>query len=170
VPPGGVREGQVVIGTITEEEKHCLDLRFSTRIIACVDIVLSILNVIWGSYWTLIMVGAAICGLIGAQIFNGCLVVTYAAVSWAWVLATILNIIIITVLYFGRYGRVYSHHSWSVGLYIAFMIYFIFYLCVRIWISLIVTKLYSLLMKIGEQKAKELDDHNSYVAKCACAP
>ena len=35
VPPGGVREGQVVIGTITEEEKHCLDLRFSTRIIAC---------------------------------------------------------------------------------------------------------------------------------------
>lgn len=71
----------------------------------------------------------------------------------------------------GRHGRVFSsNHSWSLGLYIAFMIYFIFYLCVRIWISLIVTKLYSLLMKIGEQKAKELDDHNSYVAKCACAP
>ena len=49
VPPHAVREGQVVHGSITDEEKHCLDLRFSTRIIAVVDIVLSVLNVIFGS-------------------------------------------------------------------------------------------------------------------------
>ena len=41
-----------------------------------VDIVLSVLNVIFGSFWALIMVVAAVCGLIGAQVFNGCLVVT----------------------------------------------------------------------------------------------
>ena len=81
VPPHAVREGQVVHGSITDEEKHCLDLRFSTRIIAVVDIVLSVLNVIFGSFWALIMVVAAVCGLIGAQVFNGCLVVTQAA---AW--------------------------------------------------------------------------------------
>ena len=96
VPPHAVREGQVVHGSITDEEKHCLDLRFSTRIIAVVDIVLSVLNVIFGSFWALIMVVAAVCGLIGAQVFNGCLVVTYAAVSWAYVFAQILNIIIVT--------------------------------------------------------------------------
>ena len=44
VPPHAVREGQVVHGSITDEEKHCLDLRFSTRIIAVVDIVLSVLK------------------------------------------------------------------------------------------------------------------------------
>ena len=81
VPPHAVREGQVIHGSITDEEKHCLDLRFSTRIIAVVDIVLSVLNVIFGSFWALIMVVAAVCGLIGAQVFNGCLVVTCAA---AW--------------------------------------------------------------------------------------
>ena len=70
--------------------------RYSTRIIAVVDFIYSVLWVIFGSYWTLIMTVAAGCGLIGAQIFNGCLVVTYAAVSWAWVFATILNIIIVT--------------------------------------------------------------------------
>ena len=32
------------------------------------------------------------------------------------------------------------------------------------------TKLYSLLMKIGEHRAKEVDDHHSYDAKCACMP
>ena len=30
VPPHAVREGQVVHGSITDEEKHCLDLRYST--------------------------------------------------------------------------------------------------------------------------------------------
>ena len=40
----------------------------------------------------------------------------------------------------------------------------------RIWVSLIVTKLYSLLMKIGEHRAKEVDDHHNYDAKCACMP
>ena len=40
----------------------------------------------------------------------------------------------------------------------------------RIWVSLIVTKLYSLLMKSGEHRAKEVDDHHSYDAKCACMP
>ena len=118
VPPHAVREGQVVHGSITDEEKHCLDLRYSTvckksrrwrggrrdmiahrystRIIAVVVFIYSVLWVIFGSYWTLIMTVAAGCGLIGAQIFNGCLVVTYAAVSWAYVFAQILNIIIVT--------------------------------------------------------------------------
>ena len=41
---------------------------------------------------------------------------------------------------------------------------------VRVWVSLIVTKLYSLLMKIGEHRAKEVDDHHNYDAKCACMP
>ena len=36
----------------------------------------ALLNVIFGSFWALIMVVAAVCGLIGAQVFNGCLVVT----------------------------------------------------------------------------------------------
>ena len=80
VPPHAVREGQVVHGSITDEEKHCLDLRFSTRIIAVVDIVLSVLNVIFGSFWALII------------------------------------------------------------------------------------------MKIGEHRAKEVDDHHNYDAKCACMP
>ena len=40
----------------------------------------------------------------------------------------------------------------------------------RIWVSLVVTKLYSLLMKIGEHRAKEVDDHHNYDAKCACMP
>ena len=88
VPPHAVREGQVVHGSITDEEKHCLDLRYSTvykksrrwrggrrdmiahrystRIIAVVDFIYSVLWVIFGSYWTLIMTVAAGCGLIGA--------------------------------------------------------------------------------------------------------
>ena len=132
VPPHAVREGQVVHGSITDEEKHCLDLRFSTRIIAVVDIVLSVLNVIFGSFWALIMVVAAVCGLIGAQVFNGCLVVTYAAVSWAYVFGQILNIIIVTILFFGRDGRIYnsgSHRNWNTGFYVAFMIFAIIFLC-----------------------------------------
>ena len=40
----------------------------------------------------------------------------------------------------------------------------------RIWVSLVVTKLYSLFMKIGEHRAKEVDDHHNYDAKCACMP
>ena len=51
-----------------------------------------------------------------------------------------------------------------------FMIFSLIYLAVRVWVSLIVTKLYSLLMKIGEHRAKEVDDHHSYDAKCACMP
>ena len=132
VPPHAVREGQVVHGSITDEEKHCLDLRFSTRIIAVVDIVLSVFNVIFGSFWALIMVVAAVCGLIGAQVFNGCLVVTYAAVSWAYVFGQILNIIIVTILFFGRDGRIYnsgSHRNWNTGFYVAFMIFAIIFLC-----------------------------------------
>ena len=50
------------------------------------------------------------------------------------------------------------------------MIFAIIFLCFRIWVSLVVTKLYSLLMKIGEHRAKEVDDHHSYDAKCACMP
>ena len=109
------------------------------------------------------------------------------------VFATILNIIIVTarrrrrthaarpppetaspqVLFFGRNGRIYhsgGHRHWNVGFYIFFMIFSLIYLAVRVWVSLIVTKLYSLLMKIGEHRAKEVDDHHSYDAKCACMP
>ena len=50
------------------------------------------------------------------------------------------------------------------------MIFSLIYLAVRVWVSLVVTKLYSLLMKIGEHRAKEVDDHHSYDAKCACMP
>ena len=106
--------------------------RYSTRIIAVVDFIYSVLWVIFGSYWTLIMTVAAACGLIGAQIFNGCLVVTYAAVSWAYVFGQILNIIIVTILFFGRDGRIYnsgSHRNWNTGFYVAFMIFAIIFLC-----------------------------------------
>ena len=78
------------------------------------------------------MVVAAVCGLIGAQVFNGCLVVTYAAVSWAYVFGQILNIIIVTILFFGRGGRIYnsgSHRNWNTGFYVAFMIFAIIFLC-----------------------------------------
>ena len=77
------------------------------------------------------------------------------------------------VLFFGRNGRIYhsgGHRHWNVGFYIFFMIFSLIYLAVRVWVSLIVTKLYSLLMKIGEHRAKEVDDHHSYDAKCACMP
>ena len=77
------------------------------------------------------------------------------------------------VLFFGRNGRIYhsgGHRHWNVGFYIFFMIFSLIYLAVRVWVSLIVTKLYSLLMKIGEHRAKEVDDHHNYDAKCACMP
>ena len=58
-------------------------------------------------------------------------VVTYAAVSWAYVFAQILNIIIITILFFGRNGRIYhsGNRNWNTGFYVAFMIFAIIYLC-----------------------------------------
>ena len=68
------------------------------------------------------------------------------------------------------YGTTTHFWSWNVGFYIFFMIFSLIYLAVRVWVSLIVTKLYSLLMKIGEHRAKEVDDHHSYDAKCACMP
>ena len=79
----------------------------------------------------------------------------------------------IEVLFFGRNGRIYhsgGHRHWNVGFYIFFMVFSLIYLAVRVWVSLIVTKLYSLLMKIGEHRAKEVEDHHSYDAKCACMP
>ena len=57
---------------------------------------------------------------------------TYAAVSWAYVFGQILNIIIITILFFGRNGRIYnsgSNRNWNTGFYVAFMIFAIIYLC-----------------------------------------
>ena len=69
-----------------------------------------------------------------------------------------------------RSSQKIAHRHWNVGFYIFFMIFSLIYLAVRVWVSLIVTKLYSLLMKIGEHRAKEVDDHHSYDAKCACMP
>ena len=74
---------------------------------------------------------------------------TYAAVSWAYVFAQILNIIIVTArrrrrahaaarktassqaLFFGRDGRIYNsgNRNWNTGFYVAFMIFAIIYLC-----------------------------------------
>ena len=56
----------------------------------------------------------------------------YAAVSWAYVFGQILNIIIVTILFFGRDGRIYnsgSHRNWNTGFYVAFMIFAIIFLC-----------------------------------------
>ena len=49
-----------------------------------------------------------------------------------YVFGQILNIIIVTILFFGRGGRIYnsgSHCNWNTGFYVAFMIFAIIYLC-----------------------------------------
>mmetsp|Transcript_28123 Transcript_28123/g.87021 ORF Transcript_28123/g.87021 Transcript_28123/m.87021 type:complete len:221 (-) Transcript_28123:125-787(-) len=157
------RAGDVVDHNVTDEEKLCLDLRFSVRIIACVDVVLCLLNIIFASWWALVGLIGAVCGFLGAQLYNPCLTITYCVFTWIWLFAIVLNIIIVSAWWSADHSE-YRH--WNAAWYTFFIIFSIIMLCIRSWICYMVSKFLMLLSSVGEIRARDIDEAGAYNQKC----
>ncbi len=166
-----VPEGVVIApGDMLPHEKACLDMRYSTRIIAIVDVVLTLINLWAGGFWFLVCLIGAICGFIGAHIYNSCLVLVYVVFAWVWVAGLILNIIVVTIFFFANRHE----FSWVEGSftawYIAFMVWSLILLVVRVYIAGFVHKFFNALQSVGDDRAKELGEHSNYDQKCVVVP
>ncbi|CAH0371422.1 unnamed protein product [Pelagomonas calceolata] len=112
----------------------------------------------------------AICGFIGAHIYNSCLVLVYVVFAWVWVAGLILNIIVVTIFFFANRHE----FSWVEGSftawYIAFMVWSLILLVVRVYIAGFVHKFFNALQSVGDDRAKELGEHSNYDQKCVVVP
>ena len=115
-------------------------------------------------------VRGTVCVFIGAHIYNSCLVLVYVVFAWVWVAGLILNIIVITIFFFANRHE----FSWVEGSftawYIAFMVWSLILLVVRVYIAGFVHKFFNALQSVGDDRAKELGEHSNYDQKCVVIP
>ena len=134
------------------------------------DVVLTLINLWAGGFWFLVCLIGAICGFIGAHIYNSCLVLVYVVFAWVWVAGLILNIIVVTIFFFANRHE----FSWVEGSftawYIAFMVWSLILLVVRVYIAGFVHKFFNALQSVGDDRAKELGEHSNYDQKCVVVP
>ena len=89
---------------------------------------------------------------------------------WVWVAGLILNIIVVTIFFFANRHE----FSWVEGSftawYIAFMVWSLILLVVRVYIAGFVHKFFNALQSVGDDRAKELGEHSNYDQKCVVVP
>ena len=82
----------------------------------------------------------------------------------------ILNIIVVTIFFFANRHE----FSWVEGSftawYIAFMVWSLILLVVRVYIAGFVHKFFNALQSVGDDRAKELGEHSNYDQKCVVVP
>ena len=97
-------------------------------------------------------------------------VLVYVVFAWVWVAGLILNIIVVTIFFFANRHE----FSWVEGSftawYIAFMVWSLILLVVRVYIAGFVHKFFNALQSVGDDRAKELGEHSNYDQKCVVIP
>jgi len=174
-----VSEGSRTRGTweVSDDEAKCLDLRFTVRIIAGLELLLTILSCILALLhyfpvnlsWMAIWVIGTIAGVLGAQQYNLCLVITYCFFQAFYIGLLIVMLIVIPVEWSN--GKRRGSDAGDVGgskELTGFIVYNTIQLLVRVWILYMTYRFARLLSAVGEARARKLDRGNAYKQRCLC--